>query len=246
MEATPEDHPDRAMWLGRLGDHFKLRHEHTGYPLDLSDALAAEFASWNMTTASTLTRIQAASSAAAMLVFSPLVKDFPRAGSLLRDAIHLLPLVASRSLQREDQQYILGKLTGLASLAASVSLEVRERPVEALRLLELGRSVTNGQLLDYRSDISDPMEHHPALAEEFDSLRLCLGTSRLVIFQGRLEPSQPPGSSRLGSCPGVFTSGTGLTLDNTLFRILRYVDESTPACPPGFDSPKEYARAKPR
>ena len=36
---------------------------------------------------------------------------------------------------------------------------------------ELGRSVTNGQLLDYRSDISDLLEQHPTLAKQFDSLR---------------------------------------------------------------------------
>jgi len=41
----------------------------------------------------------------------------------------------------------------------------------ALRLLELGRSVTNGQLLDYRSDISDLRGQYPKLAADFDSLR---------------------------------------------------------------------------
>ena len=36
---------------------------------------------------------------------------------------------------------------------------------------ELGRSVTNGQLIDYRSDISDLFEQHPTLAKDFDDLR---------------------------------------------------------------------------
>ena len=36
---------------------------------------------------------------------------------------------------------------------------------------ELGRNITNSQLLDYRSDISDLVEHHPTLAKDFDSLR---------------------------------------------------------------------------
>jgi len=84
-----------------------------------------------------------------MLVFSPLVKDMSRACSLLRSVIDLLPLATSRSLEREDQQHILGKLTGLVSLAASVPLEVGESPLEALRLQEIGRNITNGQLLDY-------------------------------------------------------------------------------------------------
>ena len=95
----------------------------------------------------------------------------PRACSLLRNAINLIPLVTSRALVREDQQHILGQITGLTSLATSASLEAGEPPLEALLLLELGRSITNGQLLDYRSTISDLLEHHPALAEDFDSLR---------------------------------------------------------------------------
>lgn len=70
-----------------------------------------------------------------------------------------------------DQQHILGKFTGLASFAAAVSLQVSQSPLEALRLQELGRSVTNGQLLDYRSDISDLREQYPALATAFHSLR---------------------------------------------------------------------------
>ena len=81
-----------------------------------------------------------------------------------------MPLATSRSLGREDQQYILAKLTGLASLAAAVSLEVGKPPLDALRLLELGHSVTNGQLIDYRSDISDLIEQHPMLAKHFNFL----------------------------------------------------------------------------
>ena len=82
-----------------------------------------------------------------------------------------MPLATSRSLEREDQQHILGQLTGLVSLAASASLETGAPALEALRLLELGRSITNGQLLDYRSDISDLKEHYPTLAQNFNSLR---------------------------------------------------------------------------
>ncbi|RPB27925.1 hypothetical protein L211DRAFT_778740, partial [Terfezia boudieri ATCC MYA-4762] len=109
-----------------------------------------------------------------LLAFNPLVKDLSRAWSLLHDAIHLIPRATLRSLDREDQQHILGKLTGLTSLAISVSLEISRSPLEALQLQELSRSITNGQLLDYRTDISDLMEEYPTLAKEFDSLRQTL------------------------------------------------------------------------
>ena len=107
-----------------------------------------------------------------MLILSSVVKDFSRAYSLLHDAIHLMPLATPRSLDREDQQHILRQLTGLTSIAAAVALEVAQSPLEALQLLELGRSITNGQLLDYHSDISHLLEKHPQLATAFDSLRL--------------------------------------------------------------------------
>jgi len=125
--------------------------------------------------------------AARMLVFIPWLKDLSRACSLLRNAIHLMPLATSRSLDREDQQHILGQLTGIASLAVSVSLEVGEAPLEALRLQEFGRSVTNGQLLDYRSDIADLFAHHPTLADEFDSLRQELDSPSPIPSLGSLD-----------------------------------------------------------
>ena len=175
VETTPEDHPDRARWLNNLAIYFSRRCERTGNSLDLGLAIDACFSSWRIPTAPILTRIEAASRAAQTLVSNynalPAFNDLSRACSLLRDATLLIPLATSRSLQREDQQHILGQFTGLASHAAAVSLQAGKSPLEALRLQELGRSVTNGQLLDYRSDISDLMEQYPALASDFDSLR---------------------------------------------------------------------------
>jgi len=170
LEVTPEGHPGRATVLYNLGSYLTKRYERTGNPQDLVGDLAALSASWSITTAPILTRIKAVLIAAYMLVFIPSVQDLSRACSLLRDAIHLIPLATLRSLEREDQQHILETITGLVSLAASVSLEVRESPLEALRLLGLGRNITNGQLLDYRSDISDLIHHYPTLARDFHSL----------------------------------------------------------------------------
>jgi len=170
VQATLENHPGRAVWLRNLAIHFRSRYNCTESLQDLEASPNAYLASGNITTTPILHRLEVAYSAGKILSFSP-VKDLPKAYSLLRDAIHLLPLVTSRSLEREDQQHILGKLTGLTSLAASLSLEANESPLEALRFLELGRSVTNGQLLDYRSDISDLKDKHPTWADQFQPLR---------------------------------------------------------------------------
>ena len=167
MEVLPEDHPVRAELLEKLGYILKWRYDRTGDLQGSKLAIAAWRAAASIPTAQLLTRIQAASKAAQMLVVSPSAthgNDLSIACSLLYNAIYLIPLATSRSLEREDQQHILGKLTGLAAFAAAVSLQVGQSPLEALRLLELGRSVTNSQLLDYRSDISDLRDQHPTLA----------------------------------------------------------------------------------
>ncbi|RPB27039.1 hypothetical protein L211DRAFT_780416 [Terfezia boudieri ATCC MYA-4762] len=171
VQAIPEGTPDQAAMLSNRGIYLKRRYERTGDHHSLEAALDADCSAWSIISAPILIRLQAASRAAETLVFNTMLKDLSRACSLLRNALHLLPLVTSRSLEREDQQHILGQLSGLASLAASVSLEVGDSPLEALRLLELGRSITNGQLLDYRSDISHLKENYPTLAQDFDSLR---------------------------------------------------------------------------
>ncbi|RPB18391.1 hypothetical protein L211DRAFT_80808 [Terfezia boudieri ATCC MYA-4762] len=181
VEATPEDHPDRAAMLYNLGNCFSNRYERTGNLQDVDTTVGLFFAAWSVITAPILIRLQGAYAAAQRLALIPSIQDLSRACSLLRDSIHLLPLLTSRSLQREGQQHVLAQLTGLVSLAVSVSLVVEGSPLEALRLQELGRSVTNGQLLDYRSDISDLMEHHPKLAEEFDSLRQQLDSPLPVL-----------------------------------------------------------------
>ncbi|RPB18035.1 hypothetical protein L211DRAFT_748680, partial [Terfezia boudieri ATCC MYA-4762] len=173
IQATPEDHPNRAVRLINLGSDLRSRHKLTGNLEDLVLEATVDLllTAWSVIAAPILIRLHIAYGAANILAKFPSVKDLPRAYSLLRNSIHLLPLLTSRSLQREDQQYMLGQLNGLVSLAVSISLEVGELPLEALRLQELGRSVTNGQLLDYRSDISDLRKHYPVLAAEFDSLR---------------------------------------------------------------------------
>ena len=157
--------------LNNLGNRLLDQFRRTKNNQDFDAATTTHFASWKIIPAPPLHRINAALQAAKCLVFLSLFKKIKRACSLLRGAVHLMPLVTSRSLGREDHQHILEKLMGLASLATSVSLEAGESPMEALRLLELGRSVTNGQLLDYRSDISHLEECYPTLAKDFDTLR---------------------------------------------------------------------------
>ncbi|MFV5996300.1 CHAT domain-containing protein [Streptomyces sp. NPDC056231] len=79
-------------------------------------------------------------------------------------AVGLLPLVVPRRLARLDQQRVLEELNGLAADAAASALWADD-PDTAVRLLELGRGVLGGQVLQSRSDLSRLHAVAPELAE---------------------------------------------------------------------------------
>ncbi|WP_217142501.1 CHAT domain-containing protein [Streptomyces sp. AC627_RSS907] len=79
-------------------------------------------------------------------------------------AVGLLPLVAPRRLARVDQQRMLAEFDGLAADAAASALQAND-PETAVRLLELGRGVLGGQVLQSRSDLSRLHAVAPELAE---------------------------------------------------------------------------------
>ncbi|MFH8976337.1 CHAT domain-containing protein [Streptomyces sp. NPDC017890] len=79
-------------------------------------------------------------------------------------AVGLLPLVTPRRLARVDQQRLLAELDGLAADAAASAVQAND-PETAVRLLELGRGVLGGQVLQSRSDLSRLHAVAPELAE---------------------------------------------------------------------------------
>lgn len=93
-------------------------------------------------------------------------------------AVALLPLVAPRRLARVDQQRVLAELDGLAADAAASAVQAND-PDTAVRLLELGRGVLGGQVLQSRSDLSRLHAVAPELAE------------RLGAAFDRLPPAGP-------------------------------------------------------
>jgi hypothetical protein len=93
-------------------------------------------------------------------------------------AVGLLPLVVPRRLARVDQQEALAELGGLAADAAAGALGAAD-PATAVELLELGRGVLGGQVLQSRSDLSRLRAIAPDLA------------ARLGDAFDRLTPSAP-------------------------------------------------------
>ncbi|TRV81502.1 CHAT domain-containing protein [Streptomyces sp. 130] len=176
LRATAESD---AAWAGRqqavglaLVARFKLSR-HLDDAFQAAEAFAAAVAA---PAAPPHERIKFATSAARLLALI----DPSRAADLLEQAVRLLPEVAPRRLGRTDQQSALVAVTGLAGDAAALALDAASaRPdraaQRALSLLESGRTILIGQLLDGRGSL-DGLP--PALAARFTSLREALEGSR--------------------------------------------------------------------
>ncbi|PQE12949.1 TPR domain-containing protein [Rutstroemia sp. NJR-2017a BBW] len=168
VDTTPKDHPDRAGRLSNLGSMLGTRFDWTGSIEDLNCALSWYKEGWRCYTAPPSIRIRLARQAAGILI---LQLNWEESSLLLQEAINLLSAVSPRSLEHTDKQHMLANFAGLASLAAATALNAGRGAYHALRLLELGRGVIAGLLIEMRGDISDLKQQHPGLADKFISLR---------------------------------------------------------------------------
>ncbi|RTE76982.1 hypothetical protein BHE90_008560 [Fusarium euwallaceae] len=164
-------HRDRGRALNILGNcHMKRSATGSGSinDPDINQALDRYKEAWVCPNTDPTMRISIAQNAANILA----MKDhWAESSTFLEDAVKLLPRVSPRSLQNTDKQAILSSYSGLASLAAAAALNAGKPPEHALQLLELGRGVIAGLLMEMRLDISDLEDKFPALAEKFENLR---------------------------------------------------------------------------
>ncbi|KAH7020368.1 CHAT domain-containing protein [Ilyonectria destructans] len=168
VDAATQDHPDYGSYLRNLGNSLGKRFKQTGLADDLNRQISSYTAGWHCTSAPPHLRIPLAQAAANLLVPQ---RKWDEASQLLHGAVSLLPMVNPRSLAYMDMQGLLADFPGLASTAAAVALSAGKSPEDALQLLELGRGVIAGLLMDMRGDISDLKLKEPELAERFISLR---------------------------------------------------------------------------
>ena len=168
VTVTPPDHSSRATLLLNLGHWLVTRFGRTGAGKDIERSLLSFREGWNCQSARPSIRIKLARKAAWLLAWQ---SNWEESSVLLQGAVELLPIVSRRPLANTDKQHMIGEFAGLASIAAAAALKAGKEPVHALRLLELGRGVIAGLLLEIRTDISALELQHPELATEFASLR---------------------------------------------------------------------------
>ncbi|KAL4776573.1 CHAT domain-containing protein [Aspergillus nidulans var. acristatus] len=167
VATAPDNYPYQAIYLSNLSLCLSSRYEQSGNSQDLETALQCLIASANSLNAVPLRRIFSARRAIRILKQQ---NQWDDASLLAENAVRLLPLVCGRYLTREDQQHAIAQTAGLASDACSIFLQLR-RPEKALQMLEFGRGLILGYLIDSRSDVDQLQHDHPALAKEYDRLR---------------------------------------------------------------------------
>ncbi|MFC8125800.1 CHAT domain-containing protein [Streptomyces sp. NPDC057302] len=109
-------------------------------------------------------------------------------------AVDLLHSVAPRHLVRDDQEFLLGRTTGLGAAAAACAVRCG-RPELAVGLLEQARGVLLSHAFDADSDLTRLRESAPDLADRFEELREALDTAT--------EGRGSPGAQFLGEGPSA-------------------------------------------
>jgi hypothetical protein len=150
-----------------LGSWAGMRFTLTGAKPDIEASILCFKEGWNCQNAQPSIRIDLARNVATLLASQ---SNWEESSKFLEDAVKLLPAVSPRSLENTDKQHMLGEFAGLASMAAAIALKAGKEPHHALELLELGRGVITGLLMEMRTDISDLKQNHGEIAKEFESL----------------------------------------------------------------------------
>ena len=167
VSTTPEDHQDQARCLNSLGTMLSDRYKRLGNRNDLETALRSYIRSFDLSNAIPLTRVRSARYAIRILVS---MQNWDQASLLAQAAIKLLPFICGRYLSRDDQQYAILQISGIAADACSLSLKVGNVH-QALQQLEFGRGIILGYLMDSRSDLTQLQKDFPDLANKYDALR---------------------------------------------------------------------------
>ena len=193
LAAIPVDHPNRASVLSCMGSNLLTRFNHSGNSGDLERACTA----WEMAAdSSTADPVVCAESAHFATIAQLYLDRLPAAYRSSQSMIKLLHRASSRAIEREDQEYILGKVLGTSSLASSLALETGEPASTALELLEFGCGIIAGYTFDARNDVSELGEKYPALCSRYRALQDELSSPLQVPrMEFHLMPPEPMAST---------------------------------------------------
>jgi tetratricopeptide (TPR) repeat protein len=151
VQELPIDHPSRPQRLLQLGLAYGGRFDRTHNAEDLR----AELDACAMVARDSNARAQVRAHAGKRWAWRAAAEDDWRsAAEGYRIAIEMLPYLASRDLQRDDQEHQLRAFSHLATAAAAAVLRCAGNPVLALELLEQGRGVMFAQAMRDQSELT--------------------------------------------------------------------------------------------
>ncbi|WP_212842863.1 hypothetical protein [Catellatospora sp. IY07-71] len=184
VNALPSHHPDRATCGYNLADALIRRFDQAGDAGDLTTAITLWKRSAAQTNAPSQVRVLAAGRAAHL---SAQLYKPAGAAAAYHDAVSLLPLLAWRGIQRQDQERLILSSAGstardaaaaaTAALADGIHLVLSETGPLAIsaglpvQVVESGRCLIWSAKLDIRSDLSDLEQQYPDLAARLRSCR---------------------------------------------------------------------------
>lgn len=107
--------------------------------------------------------------------------------ALAEAAARMLPALSTWAVGMSDRQYVVANHSRLSSLASSLALRTERGHFQALALLEMGRGIISGQILDIRADLFQLQQQLPDLASQFEALRRELDDSAKVSARLQYE-----------------------------------------------------------
>ncbi|CCH17828.1 CHAT domain-containing protein [Micromonospora lupini] len=171
VAATPTDHPDHAAHLSNLGNTLWTRFECTGADTDLDEAVQG----WSRACASTVAPATTRLIAARQWARATAEQWGPAAAvEAYTAALNLLPLLAWRGIDHQDQQHLLQTHAATLARDGAACAIAAGRLDLALELLEQGRGVYWSQLLGTRTDLTALHQVAPHLAAQLVDCRAVL------------------------------------------------------------------------
>lgn len=149
VEHSDAEGPGIANYSNHLVDLLKARSESCNSVTDLDRAFQIGMKALENEVSTPLVRIATLYALALMHVTR---KQWGQAKSYMVMALELIPKLARNSLQRENQEHLLGQVTGMSQLAASLRLQAGDSAALAFETLETGRGIITGLALQLRDD----------------------------------------------------------------------------------------------
>ena len=168
LKASFKDPANRLAVLTILGITLCYKCDEFGSKEDLEKFLPAFKQDWDYDFLSPSNKILFGTIASTVFAYN---LDWEWASKLAEMAVQLVPFANPRSLKHVDRQGVLKSSLDLGLIAAGYALEANKDPYVALKVLELGRGVIAGSLVELRGDLSHLEQQNPHLAIKFTSLR---------------------------------------------------------------------------